>query len=220
MEREEEKDMKKEVMKEEAAEEAMKDDEMMEDDEDEMEDESMMEDDEDSMEDAMKESEELSDKPEPGEPTKIREFSVEDDESSITVLLSAPIEAYEGSDGYLEFGCSDLLVPVKVELEKSQSDLAEAIVVLLTTKSDAYAEKGLTNAVGRAGLILANVHYEDGLRIIDFEGEAKSAGACESERIKQQIEQTVKLHSKDYEIRLNGSANDWRCLFDESGLCS
>ena len=149
------------------------------------------------------------------------DFTVETGDNDITILLLALSEDYPGDDAILEIGCQDVLVPLKVDLEeKTQSDLATAVVELLLTKRNQYRDSnGLVNHISGVGFTLANVSYEDGKRIVDFEGEPKSSGTCESPRITSQIEETVALYSNSFEIRLNGSAKDWRCLFDESDLC-
>jgi hypothetical protein len=122
----------------------------------------------------------------------------------------------------MEFGCESLLVPVKIAITKTQSDLAEALVQLITIKQNAYEEQALRNAVAPSAptIKLTNIHYEGKTRVIDFEGQFTSGGACDDPRIKAQIEETVKLYVTDYQIRLNGEEKQWRCLFDASGLCS
>src|SRR5690606_18897422 len=114
------------------------------------------------------------------------------------------------------------LVPVRRELTKTQSDLAEALVQLITIKETAYFDQGLRNAVAPSAptIRLTNIRYEGDTRVIEFEGQFISAGTCDDPRIKAQIEETVKLYADKYEIRLNGKESEWRCLFDQSGLCS
>ena len=152
----------------------------------------------------------------------IGEISVKADEGSVVVFLTAEKADYKGSDAYMEFGCGSVLVPVKRALTKTQSDLAHAIVELIIIKQNAYAEVGLRNAVAPSAptIKLTNIKYEGTKRIIEFEGQFVSSGVCEDPRIKAQIEETIKLYAPSYEIRLNGSAKDWRCLFDASGSCS
>ena len=153
----------------------------------------------------------------------LNEITVETGDNNITILLVAG-PTYDGLDSdepFLGFGCDDLLIPLKVELEeKTQSDLATAVVELLLTKRQQYRDSnGLVNHISGVGFTLVNVSYQDGKRIVDFEGEPITSGTCESPRITSQIEETVALYSNSFEIRLNGSAKDWRCLFDVSDLC-
>ncbi len=152
----------------------------------------------------------------------IGELKVQADAGSIVVFLTAEKADYKGTDAYMEFGCESLLVPVKRSLTKTQSDLAHAIVELITIKQQAYADQGLRNAVAPSAptIKLTNIHYEGKTRVIDFEGSFLSAGTCDDPRIKAQIEETVKLYVSDYQIRLNGKESEWRCLFDQSGTCS
>jgi hypothetical protein len=66
-------------------------------------------------------------------------------------------------------------------------------------------------------LVLANVKYEDGLRVIEFEGEPTLSGVCEDVRIKAQVEETAALYSDNFEVRLNGSNQEWEDLFSGRG---
>lgn len=152
----------------------------------------------------------------------IGELNMKADENSVIVFLTAEKDEYKGKDAYMEFGCGSVLVPVRRELTKTQSDLAEALVQLLTIKQMQYEEQGLRNAVAPSAptMKLTNIHYEGQTRVIEFEGQFLSAGTCDDPRIKAQIEETVKLYVTDYEIRINGKESEWRCLFDQSGECS
>lgn len=151
----------------------------------------------------------------------IGDLTMKADENSVVVFLTAEKAEYKGDDAYMEFGCESLLVPVRRTLTKTQSDLAHAIVELITIKETAYFDQGLRNAVAPSAptIKLTNIHYEDGVRVIDFEGSFLSAGTCDDPRIKAQIEETVKLYTDKYRIQLNGKESEWRCLFDQSGLC-
>lgn len=148
-------------------------------------------------------------------------LSMKADGGSVVVFLTAEKGEYTGKDAYMEFGCESLLVPVRRSFEKTQSDLAHAIVELITIKQQAYADQGLRNAVAPSAptIKLTNIHYDGKTRVIDFEGSFLSAGTCDDPRIKAQIEETVKLYASDYRIQLNGKESEWRCLFDQSGTC-
>ena len=143
------------------------------------------------------------------------------DANSIIVMLTTAEGTYSGSDAYMQFGCGDKLVPVRVTVTKTQSDLATALVQLLTIKKDAYSSQGLTNiiALSKGNVHLTNVSYDGKTRVVDFTGQFTSGGTCDDPRIKAQIEETVKLYATDYRIQLNGSATAWKCLGDESGQC-
>ena len=162
---------------------------------------------------------ESKDKEESDDPSAVmKDVDVSDlAEDEIVILLNAPEADYKGSDVYKKIGCDDVLVPVSVELEKTQSDLATAIVQLLTIKRAAYEGQGLTNSFSGIGLVLSNIHYEDGLRIIDFEGEPKLSGVCEDARIEFQINETIGLYENKFEIRLNDSKSEWESLFSGQG---
>ncbi|MBI4122336.1 MAG: hypothetical protein HY461_03310 [Parcubacteria group bacterium] len=150
----------------------------------------------------------------------ISKVTLKPDANSVIVFLNGEKDAYKGSDGYMEIGCGDVLVPVRRELTKTQSDLAHAIVELLTIKEKAYADQGLSNTIAKSKVRLTNIHYDGKTRVIDFEGEFVSGGTCDDPRIKAQIEETVKLYSSDYRIQLNGSETGWKCLGDQSGTCA
>ena len=149
---------------------------------------------------------------------RIQDLAVKPDEDRVVILLTADLEDYKGEDRYAAFGCKDVLVPVAVDLEKEMSDLAHAIVELITTKKDAYEDQGLSNSVSGIGLTLENVHYEDGTRIVDLAGDKIGlTGICSDARIIFQLEETIKIYDKDFEIRLNGSASEWKDLFELLG---
>lgn len=154
---------------------------------------------------------------ETGGNTVLNEISMKPDENSVIILLTASGQDYREDDAFMQIGCEDVLVPVRVELEKNMSDLAHAIVQLLVTKRAQYEDRGLSNSVAGIGLTLANVSYEDGLRVIEFEGEPRLSGVCDDARIQAQVEQTIGLYADDYEIRLNGSAENWANLFSQRG---
>lgn len=119
------------------------------------------------------------------------------------------------------FGCDEYLYPTTVTLdeEKSQSDLATAIVQLLTYKPN--VDSTLINTVRGKGLILTNVKYENGMRVVELEGKDINTGeTCDDVRIKAQLEETVGMYIENFEIRLNGSASEWKCLFDETETCN
>lgn len=138
-------------------------------------------------------------------------------ENRIDILVVSEELGMGSEDPAFKFGCDNYLYGLSINLEdgKSQSDLATAIVQLLTYKPT--EEEGM-NAVRGKGFILANVTYEDGVRIIELEGEdITSAGTCEDARIKAQMEETIAIYSDNFEIRLNGSAQEWEDLFSEQG---
>lgn len=203
-------------------------DEQEETEEDDAEDEEAKDDeaDEEASSDEISEPDEDADLNERGrEVINETSFSNDQGDTRINLLLVSDQEPDpKQSEGpYLKFGCDQYLYPLTVELdeEKTQSNLATAIVELLITKKDEYKDSsGLTNHVSGHGLVLANVKYEDGTRILEFEGEITSAGVCEDAAIKAQIEEVTALYSNKFEIRLNGEESEWRCLFDGSGECS
>lgn len=151
----------------------------------------------------------------------IGELNMKPDANSVVVFLTAEKADYKGKDAYMEFGCESLLIPIRRTVEKTQSDLALAIVELITIKETAYFDQGIRNAVAPSAptIRLTNISYDGKTRVIDFEGQFTSAGTCDDPRIKAQIEETVKLYSSDYRIRVNGNESEWRCLFDQSGEC-
>lgn len=155
--------------------------------------------------------------------SKLRDVRVDVDENHIVVLLVKDQESdiTPQEEPYMKVGCDDLLVPVTIELDngKTQSDLATAIVQLLTVKKDRFADQGLYNAVFAKGFVLANIKYQDGVREVYLEGDPTLGGVCDAPRIMKQIEETVGLYSDNYSILLNDSESQWRCLSDGSGMC-
>jgi len=120
----------------------------------------------------------------------LRDFQVEVGEQDITVFLVGLADEYISNQGVFRIGCEDVLVPKKLSLEeKSQSDLAEAIVMLLTTKRDVYKTENLTNHVFGIGFLLENIRWEGNTRIIELSGSPALKGVCDDARVKTQMEE-------------------------------
>lgn len=155
-------------------------------------------------------------------PTLMQGDKMELSEKEIAAMFVVDQENENAPNGGMEVGCEDRLSKVVLELEedKSQTDLAEAVVALLTTRSSAVKDYGVRNDVYAKGLYLDNIRTEaEGTRVLEFSGELSFAGVCEVPRFKGQIEETVKLY-EDARIELNGSESNWECLGDQSGECA
>ena len=59
----------------------------------------------------------------------------------------------------------------------------------------------------------------DGRLFVEISGEIRLAGTCAAPYLRAQVEQTLARSHPQFEIRLNGSASEWRCVGDIRGRC-
>lgn len=117
------------------------------------------------------------------------------------------------------FGCNDTIVYMKRGRETASGDVVrDALTTLFAEKDSTIGE--LHNSLAYSTLLVDRIVSRDGVTTeVELKGEMVSAGACDSPRLKEQIEATVRRFRPKYKILLNGSDSQWRCFGDESGLC-
>lgn len=125
----------------------------------------------------------------------------------VTVIIPTAPPAPEGSDTmrlniYMiavddngtsgkKIGCNDSVIPIVVDLPRSQGVLRTALTRLLAQKGQYYGESGLYNALYQSNLTIESLAVLDGEAIMRFSGQLASGGACDDPRIIAQLEETA-----------------------------
>lgn len=133
------------------------------------------------------------------------------------MLIAYEGESFPGSEGsgsFLKIGCNDLLVPFEIPV------VAPRLASVLTALRAFKAPEGLHNPFGEKQTNFGHIEVTDeGKSIIFLEGDPEFGGICDVPRFQEQLEKTIELYTKKYEIRLNGEEGTYRCLGDMSGNC-
>ena len=120
----------------------------------------------------------------------------------------------EASGSFLRVGCNDALIPVEIPVVSTR------LQSVLAALSQLEAPEGLYNPIKEKGLSFMRLDEKRGGKaIVYLSGSPLLGGICDTPRLKAQIEETIRLYTDDFEIWLNGSAREYQCLGDESGLC-
>jgi hypothetical protein len=129
-------------------------------------------------------------------------------------LTVALIELGDGSISADSIGCGD-----KIHREaQTDSVLADALTTLFSVRDSNYEEK--YNALWQSKLAVEKIQSRDGVTTeVWLKGQTQSGGVCDDPRIKAQIEGTIKRLKPKYQVYLNGSEANYRCLGDMSGEC-
>lgn len=141
--------------------------------------------------------------------------------NDVTVAFVIPDgqDAPVGLETEKTFGCNDTIVYMKRGRETASGDTVhDALATLFAEKQSTVGEAH--NALSFSTLLVDRIVSRDGVTTeVELKGELVSSGACDSPRIKEQVEATVRRFRPKYKILLNGSESEWRCFGDESGLC-
>ncbi len=107
-------------------------------------------------------------------------------------------------------GCEDSVVGVRRQIEPTRGPLRAALELLLSIKDRDYGESGLYNALYQSSLVLDDVAIISGTAKIELSGTPVLGGACDSPRVKAQIEHTALQFStvQAVEITINGRPID------------
>jgi|GEM_PF-1757393 hypothetical protein len=79
---------------------------------------------------------------------------------------------------------------------------------------------GYENPVGAQGLEISVKESNKNFFTINILGDLKLGGLCDSDAFREQLERTVELYVKDYEMLLNGSSEEYECMRLITGGCS
>lgn len=119
-------------------------------------------------------------------------------------------------------GCgTEFLVPHTVEYEDNEDNLANALNALFLNSEAIYPGTDYADTTHISNLLAFTDEDSSGRLTVNLEGTLLYAGHCETPRYKGQIEKTIELYypEAEYEVQVNGDAQEWRCLGDESGFC-
>ena len=117
-------------------------------------------------------------------------------------------------DAFVRIGCNDALIPYRIPVSSSR------LKSVLNALSLFDPPAGLHNPFRDQGLSIGDVQKDvRDVVFIDFEGNPQFGGRCDRPRFRGQLEYTIRLYEEDFEISLNGSAEEYRCLRDVHGRC-
>lgn len=115
----------------------------------------------------------------------------------------------------IETSCGDVLVPVKITKVFNSKDPSElsvleaALTEIFENVGEVYdEERNLVNDVANSGLTLERVSKIVDQYEVDLSGNLVTTGVCNTERIKEQIEETAKINLGEVEIvfKLDGNS--------------
>ena len=137
--------------------------------------------------------------------------------SKATVLLVGYAdEEFPGAEdsSLRRIGCDEVLVPTEMPV------VSKRLKSILSGLTAFEPPPGLHNPLWDKGLSLVDVYREDdGTVVVEFSGQPRFGGLCDTPRLKAQVEETLRLYADEFEIRLNGSAKEYECMGDRSGKC-
>jgi hypothetical protein len=137
------------------------------------------------------------------------------------VLTDGTIPPAEGIERLEEktFGCADRIGYVRLSRETATENVAYDALATLFSARDSNVQ-GLYNPLWESTLKVKEVQLTpDSIAIVKLEGQLLSAGECDDPRLKEQVEATVRQYWPKYQILLNGSEAEWRCIGNLSGQC-
>lgn len=126
-----------------------------------------------------------------------------------------------GEPGPDTFGCGDRIVMVNRSVSTT-TPLQTALTELFSVHNRDYGQSGLITALDQTNIRVNRVNIDaSGMATIELTGSVMMGGTCDSPRIQEQVNRTIRQFSsvRDYRIFLNGSERNWRCLFNMSGNC-
>lgn len=125
-----------------------------------------------------------------------------------------------GTPGPTTFGCGDEIQLVNRSVSTT-TPLQTAIQELLNVHTRNYGLSGLTSALYQNNFTITGVTITGSHADIDLTGSIMIGGTCDNPRIQEQMKRTILQFPSitSYQIKLNGSAHNWDCLFNASGSC-
>lgn len=134
------------------------------------------------------------------------------------VAYGNEVEPQNLSSDWEKIGCEDYLVQYKTRTDEDVN--LKTALDLLFAQKDTLLPNGtpLHNALSKSKVVIGVAEEKD-KTTVDLVGKIPIAGVCDTPRIKEQIERTIRYYAPQAKILYNGSESSWRCFGDESGLC-
>jgi hypothetical protein len=137
--------------------------------------------------------------------------------TALAILVGYAGENFPGSDSdaYKKVGCEDSLVTYEIPVVSTRlSSVLNALAVF-------DPPEGLHNPMKEKKLAVVSVEETPrGMPLVRLSGKPLLGGICDTPRLKGQIEETIRLYHDSFEIRLNGSEEEYLCMGDVLGKCS
>lgn len=111
-----------------------------------------------------------------------------------------------------KIGCNDSVIPIAVDVPKSQGVLRAALTRLLAQKGQYYGESGLYNALYQSNLTIDSLAVQDGEAVMRFSGQLASGGVCDDPRIIAQLEETALQFSTVQRVSIYVNGTDIHTL--------
>ncbi|GAA4371318.1 GerMN domain-containing protein [Paeniglutamicibacter cryotolerans] len=90
-----------------------------------------------------------------------------------------------------EFGCGDSIVAIPAGPRKFTDKVGAALELLLSDTSSGHGDSGLTNAVASSTLAFVSSSTSGQTVTVNLRGHVSSGGACEDQRIIEQLSRTA-----------------------------
>jgi hypothetical protein len=147
--------------------------------------------------------------------------------TTVPTTLPTPINTVQialvneiGTPSATTFGCGDEIEMVNRTVSTT-TPLKTAIEELLSVHTRDYGLSGLTTALYQNNFTVSSVVITGTHADIDLTGSIMMDGVCDNPRIQEQMKRTILQFPTitTYQIKLNGTAQNWNCLFNGSGSC-
>lgn len=130
------------------------------------------------------------------------------------VAYAGELPEGRSEEGLKKIGCEDYLVPFEIDVPSRR------LKSVLNALAEYDAPEGYYNPIREKGVTVSDVEDRGhSTMVIDLAGTPQFGGVCDTPRFKAQIEETARLYTESFEIRLNGVESKFRCLTDMSGEC-
>ncbi len=137
---------------------------------------------------------------------------------AMTVLESTIIPGNSKVEVGETIGCNDRVIFVNVPRKTTGDILTDALTALFAVGDN--RESWQNNALSGSQLAIEKIQSRDGVtKEVWIKGTISSGGTCDDPRIKAQVEKTIARYAPKFEVYLNGTTKNWRCLGDQSGQC-
>lgn len=147
--------------------------------------------------------------------------------TSTPAVVTTPVSTVQialvneiGTPSASTFGCGDEIEMVNRSVSTT-TPLKTAIEELLSVHTRDYGMSGLTTALYQNSFTVSSVVITGNHADVDLTGSIMIGGICDHPRIQEQMKRTILQFPTitTYQIKLNGTAQNWDCLFNGSGSC-